>query len=125
MEFSEIELIVLAKALQFVRFKSMEYDARYLAGSPHIAELHKRITEATHEFYKSRNIPLSEEWPYIEDAKGYLDVIKVRIKDTDNWKDLIPEQRNAFLQTLIYPYKVSDEIISELIRFGDRSHSLG
>ena len=122
-EFSDVELIALSKALGFVRFQSQEYEVRYLAGSPHIAEIYKRICEAAGEYYKSKNIPFPDEWPFIESIRGYLDTIKVHIKNTDNWKELKPDQRDSFLKTLIYPYKIAEGTLSELIRFGDEVHA--
>jgi hypothetical protein len=122
-EFSNTELIALSKALQFVRFQSKDYEARHLAGSPHIAEVYKRISEATGEYYRSLNVPFPNEWPSIESINGYLDVIKIRIKDTDNWNDMQSDQRDSFLKTLVYPYKISDGTLIDLVRFGNEVHS--
>jgi hypothetical protein len=121
-EFSNAELVALSKALQFVRFSSEDYDAKEFAGSPHIAEVYKRVCEATNEYYKSLNIRVSEEWPFIETVKGYLNVVKVHIKHTNNWPDLQPSQKDLYVKTLIFPYKVSDKTISELIQYGDEIH---
>lgn len=123
-EFSDIELRALARVLTFVRFECKEYEARYLAGSPHIAEIYKRLSEAAGEYYKSKNIPFPNEWPPIESINGYLDVVKIRIKDTDNWKELRSDQRDDYLKTLIYPYKISDQSLIDLIRFGDETHTV-
>jgi hypothetical protein len=123
-EFSDIELRALVRALAYIRFESKEYEARYLAGSPFIGEIHKRVSDATAEYYKSKNMPFPDEWPAIESINGYLDVIKIRIKDTDNWKELEPEHRDSFLKTLVYPYKISGDTFAELIRFGDETHSV-
>jgi len=122
-EFSDIELRALVRALTFVRFECKENEARFLAGSPHVAEIYKRVTEATGEYYRSKNIPFPDEWQSIESINGYLDIIKIRIKDTDNWKDLEPSQRYSFLNTLVYPYKISENTLIELIRYGDEIHS--
>lgn len=121
-EFTDIELRALVRVLTFVRFECTDYDAGFLAGSPHIAEIYKRVTEATKEYYNSKNIPFSDEWQSIESIKGYLDVIKVRIKDATSWKDLESDQRDLFLKTLVYPYKISEETFIELIRYGNEIH---
>jgi hypothetical protein len=123
-EFSDTELRALVRALAYIRFESKEYEARYLAGSPFIAEIYKRVVEATAEYYKSKNIPFIDinNWPMIDNAS--LNVIKIRIKDTYNWKALEPEQRDSFLKTLVYPYKISGDTFAELIRFGDETHSV-
>ena len=122
-EFSDAEIIALSKALRFVRFQSEDYDAREFAGSPLIAEVHKRVSEAAGEYYKSKNIPFQDEWPSIESIKSYLKVIKIHIKNVNNWRELKPEHRDSFLKTLVYPYKISDETFAGWIQFGDEFHS--
>ena len=123
-EVSDVELVALARVLTYVRFECKEYESRYLAGSPHVAELFKRVSEATFEYYKSQEISVPDEWPSIETIQGYLDIIRTRIVDTDNWNDLNQDRRIAFLNTLTYPYKVSSQTIADLIQFGDEKHSV-
>ncbi|MEQ8362971.1 MAG: hypothetical protein RH948_08890 [Cyclobacteriaceae bacterium] len=122
-EFSDNELRALVRVLTFVRFECKDYDAGFLAGSPHVADIFKRITEATSEYYKSNNIPFPNEWPAIESMDNYLDVIRIRIKDANNWIQLNPNQRDSFLKILLYPYKYSEKTFNELIQFGDEFHS--
>jgi hypothetical protein len=121
-EFTEQELLALNKVLNFIRFGCTVYDARYLASSPIIAELDTKIIEILRLFYEKRGVPLPTEWPRIEELKHYLETIKAHIKNTDNWISLTFDQKTSFVKILVYPYRVLDQTIADLITFGDSLH---
>lgn len=122
-EFSDIELRVLVRVLTFVRYESEDSESDELANSPHVAELYKRITDATAAGYRAAGVPFPEGWPPIETSKGFMDSIKRRINNVVNWNKFPPEQRVLIIRTLVYPYGLSDGILNELLRFGSETHS--
>ncbi|MCR9015011.1 hypothetical protein [Aquiflexum gelatinilyticum] len=112
---NEKELLALLKALEFVKYQSKDYESRYLAGSPIIGELYRKISESLHKYYEEIHIPYSKEWVNIESIPAYLNVISNHIANIDNWKDLSEESKIEVVKVFIYPFKVEDSTLVKLI----------
>ncbi|MBQ8982205.1 MAG: hypothetical protein IJ079_01350 [Lachnospiraceae bacterium] len=107
------ELLNLHKALLEARFHE-GIDNRYLAGSPIIAQIHKRIISSLISMELSRKGSESwSEWIKISNRKDYLERAIDNIINLESWDN--DSEKNEIVKTYISPFVATDEEIEEII----------
>jgi hypothetical protein len=113
-DLSTSELLALVKVLSFIRFKSNDYEASYLAASPIVAGLHQKFYRANHDYFVSKGLKGIGEFGTIESFPEVIETIRGHILNFENWQDLTPEQQREIVHIFISPYSASEETISML-----------
>ena len=113
------ELILLQKALHFIKFGVDENEARHVAVSPitgKILEILKReLHEEMKKYDKLHSKALPNHFDYIENYSHFLKKVYVHISNIDNWSQYDEQIQIETIKSLISPYKVQDSTIREIL----------
>jgi hypothetical protein len=109
------ELIALQKALNFIKFGEDKEDKHLLSGSPFIGSLLKKVTEELVEYYKKFSPSFTGEWGYIENHPHILIVIKNRINEDKDWRNLTNDVKRSMIKEYCFPYSVKEDTILLLL----------
>ena len=125
--FERHELIVLVKALRYVKFRSIDYDASELAGSPFIGSMYASATEdlwARARQYNPNGESNSFLWPDIQEDVENMTAIKAHILHVENWLELAEDVKRLYILDLIYPFNYNEQTVLELLEFGNESYNV-
>ncbi|GAB4044462.1 hypothetical protein [Spirosoma litoris] len=110
------ELLALQKVLMFVKFGSEEYDAHYLAVSPIVGELLRKVNKELNKHFVERKITHNTEFGSIEDYPNYIEKVKIHLQNIDNWTALDQKIQKEVIIDMCAPFTVPSSIIETLIR---------
>ncbi|WP_375447200.1 hypothetical protein [uncultured Fibrella sp.] len=108
------QLLVLQKALMFVKFATDDVEARHLAASPITGELLQNINEALHEYYDQKGIRHNADYGSIEDFPHYLEAVTKHIATIDNWHSYDEHTQKEIIISLCLPYKIQEYTLNTL-----------
>ena len=123
-QFEPHELIVLSKALYFVKFQSQNPSASEIAGSPILGKLYSQVMNAlwskTSDEVHSAYTFIDADWPCITEEQ--LGTVKFHLSQVENWNDIGKENKVLYIKDLIYPFSSNESIVHSLKIFADLMH---
>ena len=108
------ELVVLNKALLYVKFKASDDDSTYLSNSPILNSLLDKVQEALAEKH-AVEFDISKSL-FLKNHKAIKELVLTKTKNLTGWDEFDLRIKKESLRTIAYPYKISDEEIEELLK---------
>lgn len=118
------ELIALAKALEFVKFRCHDPECSHLAGSPYIGNLYKNVLTSLEPYYKRSHPQWSASNIAIEDFGYTLDAVRYHITTVSHWHRLDVETKLKVLREYLNPFCFKEETLVALMEFGNSYHEV-
>ncbi|RYU81822.1 hypothetical protein [Hymenobacter persicinus] len=124
--FSTQELIVLCKALHFVRFESLEPGASEVVGSPAMGHLYAQAHETLWAKVDTRTTAFCQ-------ANGFGDVAAkperiaallyhISQVEPNNWNGMSDPTKLDDIQDLVFPFDLTPQILERLLQYGNHVH---